>query len=38
MLFGARALLIAPAKGSALGSMLEGLADELMVEIRLSED
>ena len=39
-LFEARAVLIAPAMTDtqALGSMLEGLADELMVEIRLSED
>jgi glycine cleavage system regulatory protein len=39
-LFEARAVLTAPAATSteALGSMLEGLADELMVEIRLSED
>jgi glycine cleavage system regulatory protein len=39
-LFEARAVLTAPATTSAeaLGSMLEGLADELMVEIRLSED
>jgi glycine cleavage system regulatory protein len=39
-LFEARAVLTAPAMTNteALGSMLEGLADELMVEIRLSED
>lgn len=39
-LFEARAVLAAPPKTStdALRSMLEGLADELMVEIRLSED
>jgi glycine cleavage system regulatory protein len=39
-LFEARAVLTAPATTNteALGSMLEGLADELMVEIRLSED
>src|SRR5690348_13759170 len=39
-LFEARAVLAAPSATSteALGSMLEGLADELMVEIRLSED
>jgi glycine cleavage system regulatory protein len=39
-LFEARAVLTAPATTSTetLGSMLEGLADELMVEIRLSED
>jgi glycine cleavage system regulatory protein len=39
-LFEARVVLTAPATTSteALGSMLEGLADELMVEIRLSED
>ena len=39
-LFEARAVLTAPPTTSiqALGSMLEGLADELMVEIRLSED
>jgi glycine cleavage system regulatory protein len=39
-LFEARAVLAAPPTTSigALGSMLEGLADELMVEIRLSED
>ena len=39
-LFEARAVLTAPATTSteALGSVLEGLADELMVEIRLSED
>lgn len=39
-LFEARAVLTAPSTTSAetLGSMLEGLADELMVEIRLSED
>ena len=38
-LFEARAVLTAPPTTSteALGSMLEGLADELMVEIRLSE-
>jgi glycine cleavage system regulatory protein len=40
MLFEARAVLAAPPTTSmeTLGSMLEGLADELMVEIRLSED
>jgi glycine cleavage system regulatory protein len=40
MLFEARAVLAAPPTTSteALGSMLEGLADELMVEIRLSEE
>ena len=39
-LFEARAVLTAPPTSSieALRSMLEGLADELMVEIRLSED
>jgi glycine cleavage system regulatory protein len=39
-LFEARATLSAPRTTNveALGSMLEGLADELMVEIRLSED
>ena len=39
-LFEARAVLAAPPTTSteALGAMLEGLADELMVEIRLSED
>ena len=39
-LFEARAVLNAPSTTSteALRSMLEGLADELMVEIRLSED
>ena len=39
-LFEARAVLAAPptTNTEALGSMLEGLADELMVEIRLSED
>ncbi len=39
-LFEARAVLTAPPTTSTetLGSMLEGLADELMVEIRLSED
>lgn len=39
-LFEAHAALAAPASTSteALRSMLEGLADELMVEIRLSED
>jgi glycine cleavage system regulatory protein len=39
-LFEARAVLSAPPTAStqALGSMLEGLADELMVEIRLSDD
>jgi glycine cleavage system regulatory protein len=39
-LFEARAALAAPPTTNveALGSMLEGLADELMVEIRLSED
>jgi len=39
-LFEARAVLSAPATTSTetLGSMLEELADELMVEIRLSED
>lgn len=39
-LFEARAVLTAPPTTSAeaLGSLLEGLADELMVEIRLSED
>ena len=39
-LFEAHAVLTAPASTSAeeLRSMLEGLADELMVEIRLSED
>ena len=39
-LFEARAVLTAPATTSTetLGSMLEGLADELMVEIRLTED
>ena len=39
-LFEARAVLDAPATTSteALRSMLEGLADELMVEIRLSDD
>jgi glycine cleavage system regulatory protein len=39
-LFEARAVLNAPASTStdALRSMLEGLADELMVEIRLSDD
>jgi glycine cleavage system regulatory protein len=39
-LFEARAVLTAPPTTSieALGTMLEGLADELMVEIRLSED
>jgi len=39
-LFEARAVLTAPPATSteALGSMLEGLADELMVEIRLSDD
>lgn len=39
-LFEARAVLTAPPTTSleALGSMLEGLADELMVEIRLSEE
>ena len=40
MLFEARAVLNAPSTTSAdsLRSMLEGLAHELMVEIRLSED
>ncbi|HET6652384.1 MAG TPA: ACT domain-containing protein [Nocardioides sp.] len=40
MLFEARAALTAPSTTDVeeLGSMLEGLADELMVEIRLSED
>jgi glycine cleavage system regulatory protein len=40
MLFEARAVLTAPPTTNAevLRSMLEGLADELMVEIRLSED
>jgi len=40
MLFEARAVLTAPptTRTETLGSMLEGLADELMVEIRLSED
>jgi glycine cleavage system regulatory protein len=39
-LFEARAVLTAPSTTSieALRAMLEGLADELMVEIRLSED
>jgi len=39
-LFEARAVLNAPASASTDGlrSMLEGLADELMVEIRLSDD
>ena len=39
-LFEARAVLIAPpdADTDALRSMLEGLAHELMVEIRLSDD
>ena len=39
-LFEARAVLIAPPAAStdALRSMLEGLADELMVEIRLSDE
>jgi glycine cleavage system regulatory protein len=39
-LFEARALLTAPTvtDTEALAAMLEGLADELMVEIRLSED
>jgi glycine cleavage system regulatory protein len=39
-LFEARALLTAPPATSteALGVLLEGLADELMVDIRLSED
>ena len=39
-LFEARAVLDAPATANteALRSMLEGLADELMVEIRLSDD
>ncbi|HEX6246375.1 MAG TPA: ACT domain-containing protein [Nocardioidaceae bacterium] len=39
-LFEATAVLTAPPATSteSLGSMLEGLADELMVEIRLSED
>ena len=39
-LFEARAVLTAPPTTSieALRSMLEGLADELMVEISLSED
>jgi len=39
-LFEAHAVLAAPPTTSTetLGSMLEGLADELMVEIRLSED
>lgn len=39
-LFEARAILSAASSTSTdtLGSMLEGLADELMVEIRLSED
>ncbi len=39
-LFEARAVLAAPPTANAEGlrSMLEGLADELMVEIRLSED
>jgi glycine cleavage system regulatory protein len=39
-LFEAHALLAAPPATSleSLGAMLEGLADELMVEIRLSED
>ena len=39
-LFEARAVLNAPAAAStdALRSMLEGLANELMVEIRLSDD
>ena len=39
-LFEARAVLAAPPATSieALASMLEGLADELMVEISLSED
>ena len=39
-LFEARAVLTAPPTSSieALRAMLEGLADELMVEIRLSED
>ena len=39
-LFEAHAVLAAPPTTSteALGAMLEGLADELMVEIRLSED
>ena len=39
-LFEARAVLNAPptANIEALRSMLEGLADELMVEIRLSDD
>ena len=39
-LFEARAVLTAPPTTSTetLGTMLEGLADELMVEIRLSED
>lgn len=39
-LFEARAVLAAPPTTSieALGSLLEGLADELMVEIRLSEE
>jgi glycine cleavage system regulatory protein len=40
MLFEARAVLIAPLSTNteSLRSMLEGLADELMVEIRLSDD
>ena len=39
-LFEARAVLVAPptATSETLRSMLEGLADELMVEIRLSEE
>ncbi len=39
-LFEARAVLTAPPTTSTetLGSMLEGLADELMVDIRLYED
>jgi glycine cleavage system regulatory protein len=39
-LFEARALLSAPPSASLdeLGALLEGLADELMVEIRLSDD
>src|SRR3954454_19796681 len=40
MLFEARAVLLAPltTDTESLRSMLEGLADELMVEIRLSDD
>ena len=40
MLFEARAVLVAPLTTStdSLRSMLEGLAHELMVEIRLSDD